>query len=162
MKCLKICGRLETGQFIDEGFSHIVSIGDHDDLFDDIQLPKVRPKNHLCLRFSDTEDSSRSDAPTSADLGTLFEWLAGRHIERLLVHCTAGIGRSPAVALLSLSALNSEESPSIHMARVAESSECAYIWPNRLIVELGDQFLGKQGRILAALDAWRREKEGRK
>ena len=156
MERLKICGRLETRQFLDCGFSHMISIGDHDDALDGLRLPEIQPENYLCLRFSDTEDPSRSDCPTLANISPLFEWLSEVQIQRLLVHCTAGIGRSPAIALLALSALDTEEPPLMHLERVTDSSECSYIWPNRLVVELGDQILKREGVILSALDEWQR------
>ena len=162
MQSLQICGRPETREFLDSGFSHMISIGDEDDVFEGLRLPGIQRENHLCLRFSDTEDSARSDAPTAAVIAPLFDWLSASRVDRLLIHCTAGIGRSPAVALLSLSALDSGTSPSSHMDYVAESARCDYIWPNRLVVEVGDSILGREGEIVGALEQWRTAQNIRK
>ena len=161
MESLRICGRGETHHFIGRGFSHMISIGDCDDSFDGLRLSEIPPKNHLCLRFSDTEDLTRSDAPSLVSLSPLFDWLSSSRIDALLVHCTAGIGRSPAVALLALSALESERDPMEHMARIIESCECSHIWPNRLVVELGDSILGREGAVVSVLDEWRSSQSGR-
>ena len=155
MERLRVCGRFETPQFVDCGYSHMISIGDHDDFFDGLRLPEIPPENHLCLRFTDTEETAHPDAPTLVGVAPLFEWLGVASVSGLLVHCAAGISRSPAVALLSLCALVPEGAPSEHMNTVVASSECGYIWPNRLVVELGDSLLQTNGGILAALDDWR-------
>jgi len=47
MERLKICGRFETPQFIGCGFSHMISIGDHDDIFDGLRLPEIAEEYHL-------------------------------------------------------------------------------------------------------------------
>ena len=159
MERLKVCGRFETPQFAERGYTHMVSIGDSDDFFEGLRLPEIAPANHLCLRFTDTEDASHPDAPKSTAISPLFDWLSGKRIGGLLVHCAAGISRSPAIALLAACHLDSETDPLEHMGSVAKASECSYIWPNRLVVVLGDSLLKRGGAVVRALEEWRRSQD---
>jgi len=138
----------------------MISIGDPEDRFDDLRLSEIGEDAHLCLKFADTELATHRSSPTREKLAVLIPWLdAQPKIEKLLVHCAAGISRSPAVALLSLCHLDPQTEPRKHMDTVAASSECTYIWPNLLVVELGDALLGKSGTIVKAVDDWRSEQE---
>ena len=154
---LKVCGAHEVGQFEAAGFSHMVSVGDWDDHFDGLRLPEIPEEGHLILKFTDTQHTSHSDAPTEEKIAPLFEWLGGQVVTGLLVHCAAGISRSPAVAVLSLCALFPEQDPYALMVKVGEAAECSCVWPNPLVVEIGDQILARDGEIVAGVDRWRSE-----
>ncbi|MGE3710687.1 MAG: tyrosine phosphatase family protein [Hyphomicrobiaceae bacterium] len=68
----------------------------------------------------------------------------------LVVHCWAGISRSTAAAFIILCTLN-PETPEEFIARgIRSASRTAS--PNRLLVGLGDDLLGRGGRMLAALE----------
>jgi predicted protein tyrosine phosphatase len=152
---LKICGRLEVSHFEGKGFNFMISIGDSDDDFDGLRLPGIPVNRHFCLRFTDTEESTHPDAPTEMRLSPLFPWLDGvQESDGLLVHCTAGISRSPAVALLSLCYLFPRVKPLENMERVMASAEYSYIWPNPLVVRIGDALLGRDGKIVSAVNEW--------
>ncbi len=156
MDNLKICGRHELDQFESMGFSHMISIGDSDDYFDDLRLPGIKDETHLILKFSDVHDKSHPDAPTADNVSQLFSWLGGRpEISSLLVHCAAGIGRSPAVALLSLCSLYPEKSAQQHMDTVAETAESYHIMPNVLVVAVGEALLGRGDEITLVVNEWR-------
>ena len=155
---LKICGAHEIAQFRGMGFTHMISIGDWDDSFDGLRLPEISADRHLCLRFTDTEVAIYPDAPTDEKVAPLFEWLSQHDVSGLLVHCSAGISRSPAVAVLSLSATMPDRSPYEHMNSVIEAAESSYIWPNPLVIEIGDRLLKRGGEIVAGVDRWRSRK----
>jgi predicted protein tyrosine phosphatase len=156
MDKLKICGRHELDQFESAGFSHMISIGDSDDYFDDLRLPGITDKTHLILKFSDVHDISHPDAPTTENLSPLFSWLEDKpEIPSLLVHCAAGIGRSPAVALLSLCFLYPKDTAQSHMDTVASAAESYHIMPNVLVVAVGESILDRENDISSVVNEWR-------
>jgi predicted protein tyrosine phosphatase len=73
------------------------------------------------------------------------DWDASRP---LLVHCWAGVSRSTAAAFIIACARNPQV-PELHVAQsMREASPTAY--PNRLMIALADDMLGRDGRMLAA------------
>lgn len=88
----------------------------------------------------------------------------GEHIERLLqfmsdwdreaplvIHCYAGVSRSPAAAFISACAL-APHRPELELAQeLRRASPTAT--PNRRLVALADQTLRREGRMLAAVTA---------
>ena len=157
---LKICGRFEVPEFAGQGFTHMVSIGDSNGYFDGLRLPEIDEDNYLILRFTDTDDPNHSDAPSLEQMEGLRFWLnRQKSVDRLLVHCAGGISRSPAVALLSMCYFLPDGDPLIHMVHVEQSAECSYVWPNLLVVELGDRMLERNGKIVAAVQEWKKKKD---
>jgi predicted protein tyrosine phosphatase len=88
---------------------------------------------------------------------------SGHHIEQVLnfvrgwdrsaplvVHCYAGISRSTASAFAAACLLNPHRDEISIARQIRAASPIAS--PNRLIVTLADQALGRQGRMLRALD----------
>ncbi len=73
---------------------------------------------------------------------------------RVLVHCWAGVSRSSAAAYTlkcQLTPLSEAEAlEAVHSVRQE-------MWPNELIVALADAALGRGGRMIEALEAWREQ-----
>jgi predicted protein tyrosine phosphatase len=69
----------------------------------------------------------------------------------LVVHCYAGISRSTASAFAAACALNPHRDELTIAKAIRAASPIAS--PNRLIVSLADKALGREGRMLRALDA---------
>ena len=68
----------------------------------------------------------------------------------MLVHCHAGVSRSPAAALLILAL---EDGPGAEERSCARLREVApWALPNKRIVSIGDRLLGRGGRLLDACD----------
>lgn len=67
----------------------------------------------------------------------------------MIIHCYAGISRSTASAFSSLCALNPEVSEAVIARRLREASPTAT--PNRLIVSIADDMLGRGGRMVDAI-----------
>ena len=80
-------------------------------------------------------------------------------INGLLVHCGAGMSRSPAIAVLALCYLQPSANPLKQMVNVENSSTCEYIWPNPLVVQLGDRIMQRNGDVVHGVNCWRRLKE---
>jgi predicted protein tyrosine phosphatase len=68
----------------------------------------------------------------------------------LVVHCYAGISRSTASAFAAACALNPHRDEFSIARQIRAASPIAS--PNRLIVSLADKALGREGRMLRALD----------
>jgi predicted protein tyrosine phosphatase len=67
----------------------------------------------------------------------------------LLIHCWAGISRSTAAAFITLCAVNPDAPEILVAQRLREASATAM--PNRLMVSLADEVLGRHGRMLKAV-----------
>ena len=63
------------------------------------------------------------------------------------------MSRSPAIALLAVGTLASIPFDEA-MRTVEERAASRYIWPNRLVVSLGDEALQLDGAAVAAMEAW--------
>lgn len=87
------------------------------------------------------------EADVAALIGFLGQWGAA---DPLLIHCYAGISRSMAAAMIAL-CLDAEG----HEAAIARAMRRAapHAQPNRRIIALADDLLGRDGRLLAARDA---------
>ena len=129
---------------------HIVSlIGDEAR----IERPDaVAEENHLWLRLHDIsapiDGYIMPDEEHIADLlGFVRRW---DRRAPLVVHCYAGISRSTASAFASVCALNphrDEESIAQALRRASPTAT-----PNIRIVSLADRLLGREGRMVAAIE----------
>ena len=103
----------------------------------------------LVLHFDDVANPADSAAPRRAHIEQLIAFDATSHEgERLVVHCTAGISRSTAALAVLLAARHPNLDDEI-FAAIREVRPMA--WPNRLVVSLGDELLGRRGALNAAL-----------
>jgi predicted protein tyrosine phosphatase len=108
--------------------------------------------NHLRISMDDiTEIAEGFTAPTAGHVESALTFV--RTWDRkapLVIHCFAGISRSTATAFMAACALNPHRSESEIAQRIREASPCAS--PNRLIVSLADDLLGRKGRMVRALE----------
>lgn len=112
----------------------------------------VLPANHLKVSMDDiTEELDGFTAPSEGHIEQVLSFV--RSWDRgapLVVHCYAGISRSTASAFAAACLLNPHRDE-IEIARqIRARSPIAS--PNRLIVSLADKALGREGRMLRALD----------
>ena len=134
----------------DTGARHIVSL-----IGDEARLERpasVAPENHLWLRLHDI--SSPLDGyimPGEQHVAELIAFV--RDWDRrapLVVHCYMGISRSTASAFAAACLLNPHRDEISIARQIRAASPIAQ--PNRLIVSLADKALGREGRMLQALD----------
>lgn len=85
-------------------------------------------------------------------LGFVEDMLAGGDA-RLYVHCHAGVSRSTATAYLALACRHGTGGEGDAFGELLTITEKP--WPNRRIVAHADALLGRGGRLLAPLDAYR-------
>lgn len=113
----------------------------------------IAPENHLRLVMNDIDRPAEGlIAPRAAHIEELLAFLEGWDRQRpLLIHCHAGISRSPAAVFIALCRLR-PRTPERELAERLRATSAA-AKPNRLLVRLGDEVLGRQGRMIAACAA---------
>ena len=149
---LTICGIPELDDHCAAGVTHVLSIFDPD-LADPPEFTRFPPHNRLALRFHDIIEPQPNRVPPSrADVERLLEFgrdFAAVSDAHLLVHCHAGVSRSTASAALILAQAAPERPAREVFEAIVRVRPRA--WPNLRILEFGDQLLGRDGEILAAV-----------
>lgn len=106
---------------------------------------------HLVLRFNDiAEPREGLIAPDESHIRTYLDFLEswdGRN--PLLVHCWAGVSRSPAAAYIA-SSLRQSEMNEQELASLLRA-KAPYATPNPRIIAIADTVLAKGGRMSAAI-----------
>jgi predicted protein tyrosine phosphatase len=117
----------------------------------------VRPEsvleaNHLRISMDDiTEIADGFKAPSTDHIEDALAFVrAWDQKAPLVIHCFAGISRSTATAFMTACALNPQrtESEIAQRLRAVSPSAC----PNRLIVDLADKVLNREGRMIRAVE----------
>ena len=132
------------------GASHIMSVMAK---VDQVQRPaSVLEINHLRVQVDDiTEHMDGFVAPCETHIEQILNFV--RSWDRsapMVVHCFAGISRSTASAFAAACMLNPHRDEIAIARKIRTASPIAQ--PNRLIVSLADRALGRDGRMLRALD----------
>lgn len=124
----------------------LVSIGAPED---DLPIGYSNVSDRLRLLFGDTVTAEHG--ATEADIRCLIDLakrLKGSN-GNVLIHCEAGVSRSPAAALILYTCLLGPGSERKSMDRVLRQRPFAM--PNRRMVELADRLLGREGRLMSVL-----------
>ena len=131
--------------------SHLVSLMN-------VGTPVPRPAtipapNHLFIGMNDiVEPMDGMVLPASEHVERLVAFVTGwQPVRPIVVHCYAGISRSTAAAYITLCALRPERDEADIARRLRAASPIAT--PNARIVAIGDEILGRQGRMVAAVTA---------
>lgn len=110
-------------------------------------------ENHLKLTFNDINvETPGLITPHEQDAKRLISFVESWNQKQpLLIHCWAGISRSTASAFAALCMLR----PKVDELEIAQELRKASpsATPNRLITKQVDHILGRQGRMLAAIEA---------
>lgn len=149
---LIVCGLLEVEAIIAARRpSHMITLLDPASM---IETPKaMSPERHLRLGVNDIADPTDGlIAPDERLVAELLDF--GRCWDEqapMLIHCWAGISRSTASAF----ALACERSPDIaeRAIAIAMREAAPHAHPNRRIVALADDLLGRGGRMVDAVEA---------
>src|SRR6201990_2477425 len=112
----------------------------------------VLPANHLKVAMDDiTEEMDGFVAPSEAHVEKVLNFVRGwDRGAPLVVHCYAGISRSTASAFAAACMLNPHRDEMTIARQIRAASPIDH--PHRLIVSLADKALGRDGRMLRALD----------
>src|SRR5271169_5245328 len=132
------------------GARHVVSL-----IGDEARLERpacIAPENHLWLRLHDiAAPLDGYIVPGEQHVADLFEFVRGWDRRApLVVHCYMGISRSTASAFATVCALNprrDEESIAQALRRASPTAT-----PNSRIVSIADRLLGRDGRMVAAIE----------
>ena len=134
----------------DTGARHVVSlIGDEAMV---LRPHGIRPEHHLRLRLHDI--AAPLDGyimPGEEHVADLIRFV--RDWDRrapLVVHCYMGISRSTATAYATVCALNPRRDEASIAQALRRASPTAT--PNARIVSLADRLLGRDGRMIAAIE----------
>jgi predicted protein tyrosine phosphatase len=132
------------------GASHILTVMAK---VDQVQRPEsVLEANHLKVAVDDiTEAMEGFVAPSDVHIERVLNFVRSwNRSAPMVVHCYAGISRSTASAFAAVCALNPHRDEMSIARQIRAASPIAS--PNRLIVSLADKALGREGRMLRALD----------
>jgi predicted protein tyrosine phosphatase len=115
--------------------------------------PGIDAKRHLKIAVNDIAVPQPGLIHPTADhieqiLAFAQEW---DHQGPLVVHCWAGISRSTAAAFITLCALNEDGLEGQIARALRDVSKTAT--PNPLMVALADDYLGRRGRMVDAINA---------
>jgi predicted protein tyrosine phosphatase len=132
------------------GASHVLTVMAR---VDQVQRPvSVLEANHLRVQVDDiVEPIDGFVAPSDIHIEQVLNFVRGWDRRApLVVHCYAGISRSTASAFAAACMLNPHRDEIAIARQIRAASPIAA--PNRLIVGLADKALGREGRMLRALD----------
>jgi predicted protein tyrosine phosphatase len=131
--------------------SHLLTCLHDDSLL--VTPPCVAPANHLRLVLHDIAEPLPDCTPPNAEHIASILGFAHRWDRRgsMVVHCWAGISRSPAAAYILLCAINPRASEAALARRLRQASPTAY--PNRLMIRLADAALARGGRMIEAVES---------
>jgi predicted protein tyrosine phosphatase len=137
----------ETAQEI--GASHVVTLLRDVDLI--VRPPGIAPDNHLVIHVDDiTCPLDGYTHPCEEHIGELISFVQSwNRAAPLLVHCYAGISRSTAAAFTAACAIEPQRDEVAIAQALRRASPTAT--PNALIVSLADQVLGRNGRMVRAI-----------
>lgn len=145
-----VCPLNKVQSLIEEhGVAHVVTLLAPNTPHDAPQ--GIAPERHLKLFFHDIVEHMDGHIPPSASdaerlIGFLESW---DRQDPMLIHCWAGISRSTAAAYTALCLFrpNADEEELAFELRAASPSAT----PNKLIVSLADEVLGRNGRMVKAI-----------
>lgn len=156
---ITVCGVQELPGYCAAGVSHVLSILDPG-LPEPSAFGAFGEHVRLDLRFHDIVDEIDGlIAPQPAEVELLLAF--GRDLARtprddahLLVHCQMGVSRSTAAMTLILAQARPDRPAAEALDAVKRIRPQA--WPNLRIAELGDDLLGRNGELVAAVRAHHR------
>ena len=149
---LIVCGLAEVPAIIAaRAPSHMITLLDAASM---IETPAgLPPDHHLRLSVNDIAQPTEGLILPSADL--VHQLLAfGRAWDAsapMIVHCWAGISRSSASAFILACDRNPGADERVIAMRMRRAAKHAY--PNRKIIALADDILGRRGRMVDAVEA---------
>jgi predicted protein tyrosine phosphatase len=147
---LTVCGLDELDVHAARGVTHVLSILDPDWPEPAVFLA-FDPHFRATFRFHDSIEAAPGVVlPKRADVEAILAF--GRDagdVSHLLIHCHAGISRSTAAMLMIWAQAHPGESEDAAVDRLLAIRPQA--WPNSRMIAFGDELLGRDGRLTAAV-----------
>ncbi|MFD2342331.1 protein-tyrosine phosphatase family protein [Sinorhizobium terangae] len=133
--------------------SHVLSLLDPE--LPETDVPSIADVAHRVVRMRDQENAGATQhfPDLVLDVFEAMRPVADDQSSRILVHCHAGVSRSTAFAYGLIAhqfGKGREDEAFAALLTITRKP-----WPNRRIVEILDASLGREGRLLAPLDAMR-------
>jgi predicted protein tyrosine phosphatase len=151
MTAIYVCPLSRLGETVQKtGARHIVTLIDQNTLVD--RPESIEVGNHLYLGMHDICDPADGMiCPSEEHVGEFLDFV-GRWDRRtpVVIHCYAGISRSTAAAFSAYCAVR----PDLDEAEVAKRirTRSAEATPNARIVRMADALLGRDGRMIEAVE----------
>ena len=152
-----VCAREAVERYGKRNVDYLISI-----LADGIQAETpawLMPERHLRFTFADVETESVSGGPTRNDMMRLIGFgnrVCSENADvTVLLHCAAGVSRSPAAAFILLAACLGPGREQDAMKKTAENCESRLIQPNILMVRYADSILERGGSMIRVVQDWR-------
>ncbi|MBO9193649.1 tyrosine phosphatase family protein [Rhizobium sp. 16-449-1b] len=114
----------------------------------------IQAHRHLLLHMNDIAFKGTGNlvAPDETHVREIIDFAAEwDQTTPLIVHCWMGVSRSPAAAVIAALSLRPNQSEEALAQRLRAASP--YATPNMRIIEIGDQLLGRDGRLVKAIKA---------
>ncbi len=131
--------------------SHVISLLSPEQMID--TPPELESDRHLRLSINDISEEDRELVTPQA--GHVEEIVAfakdWNREDPMFIHCWAGISRSTAATLITLCVHNSPGRERDLAMALRNASPLAD--PNKLIIQYADDILGRQGRLIEAVEA---------
>jgi predicted protein tyrosine phosphatase len=113
----------------------------------------IAADRHLKLAMNDIAFAGTGDliAPSEAHVESLIAFV--RQWDQsapIVIHCWMGVSRSPAAAVIAALSLDPQEDDFGLAARLRKVAPHAT--PNARLIEIGDRMLGRDGRLVAAIN----------
>lgn len=80
-------------------------------------------------------------------------------IVKLMIHCMAGVSRSSAIAFAAFCQFLGPGKEVEAMDMTEKAALLGGIWPNDLIVEYADKYLGREGNMIKVLADWKKKEK---
>jgi predicted protein tyrosine phosphatase len=134
--------------------THVVLIAGFDD-WESVPIEIEQAANSLPdgrllrMEFHDSPEPRDAESPQIAQVKEFVEFIQASRIDRLLVICPGGLGRSAGMAAVGSVALGMNAAKAV--GRVAQTPG---VNPNRLVIALGDVVLRERGRLWTAYADW--------
>jgi len=151
-----ICGIPEVAQHSSDQVTHVLSVISPAD-----RLPPALAEfldiDHEVIRFHDVlAEGADHTACSQEHIGRILRFGERAHAapgSRMLIHCHSGVSRSTAAAaiLMAQYAPGREEEAFLRLMELR-----GWAWPNTRMIEIADQLLERNGRLLSGLLAYRR------
>jgi predicted protein tyrosine phosphatase len=151
-----ICGLSELPYHAVTGVTHVVSILDPA-WPDPTDFERYAPHRRIVYRFDDVVEVGLGySAPTPDNVAAILDLgreLMDEPVDRLLIHCHAGVSRSTAAAAILMAQSNPGREREVfeELERVRPHS-----WPNALMLRIADALLERNGALLSELRAHQR------
>jgi predicted protein tyrosine phosphatase len=149
---IHVCSLARLHETVDgTGARHVITLLKHTDR---VERPgSIVEANHLILGMDDIAVPMEGYViPCEEHVRSLIAFVRGWNREKpLVVHCFAGISRSTAGAYVAACALNEARDEMAIARELRRASATAS--PNIRIVSLADEMLGRDGRMVAAIDS---------